>query len=92
VGDIQRHLSAVERRVHPTAAISDAQAAEISSQVKALAEILTSRDPSKNHYQSIFAEIYRRFGVSSYKLIRQEQYQAVLTFLDEWRRKVQEGS
>jgi hypothetical protein len=29
--------------------------------------------------------LYRRFGVSSYKLIRQEQYAAVLAFLEEWR-------
>ena len=52
----------------------------------ARAELLTSRDPSKNHYQSIFADLYRRFEVSSYKLIRQDQYQAVLAFLDDWRR------
>lgn len=80
----ERRLSSVERRVGPAAAISDVQAAEISSKVKALAELLTRKDKSKNHYQSIFAELYRRFEVSSYKLIRQSQYQDVLQFLDQW--------
>ena len=57
----------------------------VSSQVKALAQLLTAKDASKNHYQSIFGEIYRRYGVSSYKLIRREQYEAVIAFLEEWR-------
>ncbi len=32
----------------------------MSSQVKALAQLLTAKDASKNHDQSIFGEIYRR--------------------------------
>ncbi len=67
------------------AAISDAQATEVSNQVKVLAQLLTGPRPDRNHYQGIFAELYRRFGVSSYKLIPQGKYQAVLTFLDDWR-------
>jgi hypothetical protein len=46
--------------------------------------VLTHKE-GKNQYQSVFAELYRRFGVSSYKLIRQEQYKAVLAFLEDWR-------
>ncbi len=91
VGDLQRRLSAVERKVSPTAAISDAQATDISNQVKALGELLTKKDASKNHYQSIFAEIYRRFRVSSYKLIRQDQYQSVLSFLEDWQKSTEKG-
>ncbi len=82
---INRRLGAVESRLTPGAYIQDEQAQEIATQVKALAELLTSREGGKNFYQGIFAELYRRFGVSSYKLIRQEQYEAVLQFLEEWR-------
>ena len=32
-----------------------------------------------------FSDLRRRFGVSGYKNIRQDQYQAVLDFLDDWR-------
>ncbi len=92
VGDIQRRLSIVERRFHPQALISDEQAEEISSTVKALAELIASHDPSKNHYQSIFAELYRRYGVSSYKNIRLEQYEKVLKFLEGWRRSTETSS
>lgn len=82
---LNRRLSTVETRITPGSYIHDDQAQEIAGQVKALAELLTSREGGKNFYQSIFAELYRRFGVSSYKLIRQEQYEAVLQFLEDWR-------
>jgi len=84
VHDLQQRLTTVEQRVEPRACITEEQAADIANKVRALAEALDKRDTSKNHYQSIFAELYRRFRVSSYKLITIGQYQKVLTFLDEW--------
>lgn len=89
VSDLQRRLNAVERKVIPTATITDDQATDVSNQVKALAEMLTRKDSSKNHYQSIFGEIYRRFQVSSYKLICRDQYQNVLVFLEDWRKSIE---
>ena len=92
IKDMQGHLVSVdvrlgvlEDRLQPAAYITDAQATEISNKVKGLGELLSRKQAGKNHYQGIFAELYRRFGVSSYKLIRQEQYAAVLAFLEEWR-------
>lgn len=86
IGDIQVRLGVLEDRLHPAAYITEAQSAEVSNRVKALAELLTSQDAAKNHYQGIFGELYRRFGVSSYKTIRVEQYEAVLAFLEDWRK------
>ncbi len=91
IADVQVRLGVLEDKLHPAAYITDAQSAEVSNQVKALAELLTGQDTSKNHYQGIFGEIYRRFGVSSYKTIRLEQYEAVLVFLAEWRKAVGEA-
>jgi hypothetical protein len=92
IRDVQGHLErvdvrlgAVEEQLLPGASITDEQATEVSNRVKALAELLTSVHASKNHYQGIFAELYRRFGVSSYKLIPQQRYAAVLAFLEAWR-------
>lgn len=82
-------LAVLEDRVAPGAVISDAQATEVSQRVKALAELLTQRDSAKNHYQAIFNELYRRFGVSSYKLIPQSRYASVMQFLEDWRASVQ---
>ena len=85
VGDIQVRLEVLEERLNPASYITEAQAAEISNLVKALAEFLTGKDRAKNHYQGIFGELYRRFGAASYKIIRAEQYDAVLAFLESWR-------
>ncbi len=85
VGELRRRLSIVERRLDPMTRISDEQASEISNRVKALAEVMTEKQPGKNNYQGIFGELYRRFGVSSYKLIAQDRYEQVLSFLEAWR-------
>jgi hypothetical protein len=86
ITDVQVRLGVLEDKLHPAAYITDAQAAEVSSQVKALAELLSGKEAGKNHYQGIFGELYRRYGVSSYKTIRLEQYEAVLAFLEDWRK------
>jgi hypothetical protein len=88
----ERRLGTIEKKLSPTTLISDDQAETISSTVKALAELLTAKDPSKNHYQGIFSELYRRFGVSSYKNIRLERYEQVLNFLEDWRQSLSEKS
>lgn len=85
IRELQRRLGHIEERVQPGAAISETQAAEISARVKALAQHLSVASPGKNHYQGIFGELYRRFNVTSYKSIPQEQFAGVLDFLDEWR-------
>ena len=85
-----RRLGTLEKKLSPAALITDEQAEEVSSTVKALADLMTSKIPGKNHYQGIFSELYRRFGVSSYKNIRLEQYARVLDFLEKWRLAAQE--
>ena len=91
IADIQVRLGSVENKLHPQDYITDEQAAHVSQLVKALANLLTERG-GKNQYQGIFAELYRRFGVSGYKLIRIEQYDAVLAFLEQWREAAMRGA
>ncbi|MCI0395979.1 MAG: ORF6C domain-containing protein [Chloroflexi bacterium] len=84
IGQHGKRITALEAQLSPREAITDEQAADISAKVLAIATEMTELDPSKNHYQGIFAELHRRFRVTSYKNIRQSQYQAVLDFLDTW--------
>ncbi len=86
IAGVEVRLGLLEDQLHPSAFVTEAQASEVSNRVKALGELLTAKQAGKNHYQSIFAELYRRFGVSSYKTIAQEQYASVLAFLEDWRR------
>lgn len=92
IRDIERRLSDVEEQTGPDTYITDEQAAHLSTQIKALAQLLSTHDRTKNHYQGVFSELYRRFGVSSYKLVQRDQYGAVLAFLDSWRADVETPS
>ncbi len=82
---LDQRLTGIEKKLTPSGLITDEQASEVSQAVKALADYLTTKDKSKNHYQSVFQEIYRRFGVSSYKNIQADKFAAVLKFLADWK-------
>jgi hypothetical protein len=84
VGRHEKRIMALEAQLAPREAVTDEQAADISAKVLAVAAAMSEVEPGKNHYQGIFAELHRRFRVSSYKNVRQSQYQAVLDFLDAW--------
>lgn len=84
----ERRLGTLEKKLGPVTLITEDQAETISSSVKALAELMTTRDSCRNHYQGIFSELYRRFGVSSYKNIRLDRYEQVLSFLEDWHQSV----
>jgi hypothetical protein len=91
VGGLQKRVTTLEKRLSPGQLITDEQAAEISNRVRDLAMLLTEDNNQKNQYQGVFIELYRRFGVSSYKLIPQSKYAAVLEFLDEWWQRATAG-
>ncbi len=91
IKEVQRRLTSVEDQLAPDAAITEGQAAEIAARVKAIAKALSERDPSKNHYQGVFGELYRRFRVTTYKQVRQEHYQEVLAFLADWQASIQDA-
>ena len=92
VTDVQIRLGMLEERLHPSTYLTNEQAAEVQSAVNTIAMALTKRDPTKNHFQSIHAELHRRFKAKSYSLIRVEQYAAVLAFLDDWERSIERSA
>ncbi|MCB8988840.1 MAG: ORF6C domain-containing protein [Ardenticatenaceae bacterium] len=63
--------------------ITEAQAAQISQAVKAVALALGKRT-KKNEFGGVYGELYRKFNVSSYKAIPQRRFDEVMAFLNEW--------
>jgi hypothetical protein len=78
VGDLRKRVGDVEQRLQPGSRITEEQASEVKSAVAAVAA------NSSATYQAVFGELHRRFGVTSYKNIRIEHYEAVLDFLENW--------
>lgn len=92
INQMDRRLGEIERRISPPQYVTDEMAAEIMLAVKSLAEELSQHHPSKNHYQAVYTEIYRRFRAPSYTQIRIDRYEAVMKFLGDWRRSIDKHS
>lgn len=84
VKQIDQRLAVVEQRLNPANILTEEQAAAVSQRVRELGLALSAHDKSKNHFQGIFNELYRRYRASDYKHIRQSQFADVMVFLDEW--------
>jgi len=89
VSSLMRRMTAVEGMVSTNATISDVQAAEISTLVKAIAIEMVAKGSGtapkgRNPYQSTFSELYRRFRVSSYHNIPLTKYGEVMAWLREY--------
>jgi hypothetical protein len=80
-GELRKRVTTLERQLAPGDPITDEQAAEIAQKVKALA---MAQGGEGDSFQAIWGELYRRFRVTSYKLIPRSKFAAVIAFLDEW--------
>lgn len=81
--DLEQRVSGLELHVGPTALISEQQAAEIALAVKNVGRAL-SEQGVKPGYSQVYSELYRRYGISSYKNLPQASYADVLAWLKQW--------
>ncbi|KAA3661603.1 MAG: hypothetical protein DWQ04_15945 [Chloroflexi bacterium] len=63
--------------------ITEEQASQVSQAVKAIARELTGRT-GHNEYGGVYGELYRQFGVTSYKLIPAKRFEEVMSWLTTW--------
>ena len=63
--------------------ITPAEAAQISQAVKAIAMEM-SRQSGRNEYGGVYGELYRRFGITSYKLLPSVRFGEAMQFLTDW--------
>lgn len=74
---LETYLAASDRFV------TDDQAAQISQAVKLVAHALGQRS-GRNEYGGVYGELYRRFGITSYKQLPARQFQQAMDFLNQW--------
>lgn len=81
-------LTTIEERIAwPAAVITEEQASQISQAVKAVA-MQMSRQSGRNEYGGVYGELYRKFGITSYKLLPANRFQEAMDFLTEWHRSL----
>lgn len=83
VEDVTRRVGAIEERSAPGEAVTEEQASQISQAVKAVAMAL-GKQTKRNEYGGVYGELYRRYGITSYKLLPAAKFTAAMKWLDEW--------
>lgn len=80
---VEARLSALELTISPEQRISEAQAAELAQQVKAVAHAL-GQQGAANPYQTVYGELYRRYGIGTYRALPRRRYDEALAWLRAW--------
>ena len=78
---IEATLGSNERQVTPD------QASQISQAVKAVALAL-GKKTKRNEFGACYGELYRRYGITSYKALPAHKFEDALNFLTEWHQDV----
>ena len=80
----EERLERIEAQLgDPGRHVSEEQASQISQAVKAVAMKLSERS-GRNEYGGVYGELYRRFGITSYKHLPVARFDEALTWLSEW--------
>ncbi|GAC1387268.1 MAG: hypothetical protein NVSMB42_08290 [Herpetosiphon sp.] len=85
---LDERFTTLELQVNPQTTISDQQAAEIALAVRNVGYALAGQG-TKSGYGQVYGEMYRRYGVSSYKNLPQQHFTAVLHWLQAWHTEIE---
>jgi hypothetical protein len=83
VDGLRADIEVLKARTAPGADVTDAQASQISQAVKAVAVVL-GKQTGRNEFGACYGELYRKFGTTSYKLVKAAQFKDVMAWLNEW--------
>ena len=92
LSDHAQRIEALETAVSsPSRVISNEQAQQVSNSVKAVALIM-SKQTKANQYGAVYAELYRRYGITEYKLLPLSKFADCMAWLNEWREQLESES
>ena len=82
--DYERRLEDIEGTLgDPDRVVTPSQASQISQAVKAIAHEM-GKHSGKNEYGGVYGELYRRFEITSYKLLPAQRFDEAMNFLTQW--------
>ncbi|MCZ7671787.1 MAG: ORF6C domain-containing protein [Chloroflexi bacterium] len=90
-GQLENHenrLEAIEAQLAaPEHAVTQSQAMQISQAVKAVATAQGNQS-GRNEFGSVYGELYRKFEVTSYKLLPAAKFEEVMSRLTAWHQEL----
>lgn len=72
----------------PARFVTEDQASQISQAVKAVA-LKLGKKSGRNEYGAVYGELYRKFGITSYKQLAAAKFQQAMDWLNEWRENIE---
>lgn len=82
---VEERLAALEAKLLPREQVSEEQAEHISDLVKQVAISLSQKLGGGNYFGTVYGQLYRRFGLTSYKKLSQAQYPKAVAWLEQMR-------
>ena len=87
----ETRLEELESAIGPGTAVSEDQASQISQAVKAVA-IAMGKQTKRNEFGAVYGELYRKFGITSYKMLPVDRFDEAMSFLSEWFQSLEGGA
>lgn len=85
---VDQRLEAIESQLgDPAHTITPDQAMQLSQAVKTVAMHL-SKASGRNEYGGVYGELYRKFGITSYKQLPATKFQEAIDWLNEWHESI----
>jgi hypothetical protein len=92
IDDLEKRLESVEDTIGDVDRhVTPDQASQISQAVKAVAMKL-SKASGRNEYGGVYGELYRKFGITSYKQLPAAKFDQAMNWLNEWRENIEGDS
>jgi hypothetical protein len=88
VEQLNERVDKLELRIAPGALVTEDQASQISQAVKTVAMKL-SKATGRNEYGGVYGELYRKFGITSYKQLPAARFNEAMSWLNEWRENIE---
>lgn len=84
LGSVETTLETIETVLSDTGRnVTPDQAAQVSGAVKAVALAL-GKKTGRNEFGAVYGEMYRKYGITSYKLLPARRFDEVMSWLTEW--------
>lgn len=91
IGALEGRLETVEAAMsQPGRYVTEDQASQISQAVKAVA-IALGKQSGRNEFGSVYGEMYRKFGITGYKMLPARRFEEAMRWLTEWHGEVTGG-
>jgi hypothetical protein len=87
--DYEKRLEGIEATLgDPAHYVTPDQASQISQAVKTVAMKL-SKASGRNEYGGVYGELYRKFGITSYKQLPAAKFEEAMSWLNDWREGIE---